>query len=104
MNPKIKKVMSDFSKVQNSLSSFGACDTEPDGHFHYVIRAAVTRQEYPIKNLETWELYSGMKGSRAAMNRIDKAARRAYRVVLKEAVSADLKELQQICWRTDFNL
>ena len=101
MNPKIEKVMKKFDKVRNELIDFGACDTGPDGCFHLVVKAAIAREDYPIIYLEQWELFF-IPGWKKAASKLNTAAKGVYRIVMKEARSEDVKELQRICWRVNF--
>lgn len=80
---KVTAAIAGFEATAKSLGKFGATDTEPMFHFHFVLRAAADGYPTtPPESAATWELYSGMPGNAVAASRLTAAARKAVKAIV----------------------
>ena len=106
------RVMRDFEKAQSSYANQGACDTEPDWVWHYVLREAAHGRSYPddAVTVGDWQLFSRVRGSGLAAARLTKVARDAHAAILKLMETLNDKGwrrvevfLEDYCWRVGWD-
>ena len=101
MNNQIKEAIVKFEKLQNSYINYGAGDTEPDGHFHWIIKKALNNEpvDFETMNADKWELFSSVKGVGLAAHHMTKQAKKVYDLINTEARIEDIEELKGYAWR-----
>ena len=93
----LNKLIAQFEELQERYKEYGAQDTEPDGHFQWVISRALEGKPINWSALD-WELYDkpGVAAVALAMTRV---AQRVYGHIEVHGKLADLQALQDYCWR-----
>lgn len=113
----VQKHLEAFNAVQRLHGKYGASDTEPDWHFHDVLRNAVHGKPHRAPNSSGgWEIFSEksqggdprFRGSGKAVRDLRKAAIAAYHAVRKgmrhknpEVRKAVKKHVRDFAWRVD---
>jgi hypothetical protein len=97
----LNKLIEGFEKLQEEHKHLGAQDTEPDGHFHWVISQAVQGRRINWGSLD-WELYGDMPGADAAAQALTKQAQKVYAYIEVQGRLRDLDALREYCWRVTF--
>jgi hypothetical protein len=96
----LNTLIGEFEALQAKYRELGARDTEPDGHFQWVIARALEGKPVNWGQLE-WELYSG-PGSRAAAQALTRQAQKVYAHIEAHGKLGDLQALRGYCWRITF--
>jgi len=98
----LKKLVRDFTDLQDNLAQYGAADTEPDVVFQRVLRRSVAGEDFLPKNADNWQLYSDMPGADEAAFKLTEAADK-IRSYIRETTIAESKEIRNFikgyCWR-----
>jgi hypothetical protein len=101
MRKSIKDAITAFEKVQSKHGNFGACDTEPDGQFQWIISQAGQGKAFDFKKCKAgwWEIFTSMPGHEKVARELTTAAKRVYDVIRKDARPEDIEALKSWTWR-----
>jgi len=80
---RVKLMHDNFSTVQDSLREWGATDTEPDYVYQNSVRRAIHGKPFILVDGSDnpWQLYSSMKGYKAANKKLTAACGRVVRAI-----------------------
>ena len=96
-----------FEKAQNSYANFGACDTEPDGEWQFILSQAAQGLKYPgHRTPDDWQLFTGMRGVGLAAHRLTAVAKMAHEKIADWRMNFPAGQwrefdryLRDYCWR-----
>jgi hypothetical protein len=100
---RLNELIAAFEKTQQKYRSFGAMDTEPDGVFQGLLRAAVDGKTPNVpRTANAWELYANSMNCDEAAAALEKAARAvvdAIEAVPLKSAEPIRKRIKEYCWR-----
>jgi hypothetical protein len=94
----IKQEVEKFRKLQNSLSAFGASDSEPRWFFADLMEKAVKGESLPEIKPDNWQLYSSESGWKSAAQKLTRAATTLFKKIQKSAHSDVLEASEYYGW------
>lgn len=99
----VKAAIKNFEKVQRKYSSYGACDTEPDGVFQGILWKVIDGEDALIPQTGSgWELYDSSMDCSEAAAALHAAALAVAQTIfacpIRES-GAVRKYVKDYCWR-----
>ena len=98
----LKKLVRDFTDLQDNLAQYGAADTEPDVVFQRVLRRSVEGVDFLPTTADDWQFYSDIPGVDEAAFKLTETADK-IRSFIRETTIAESLEIRNFiegyCWR-----